>query len=193
MADDRGEMDGGEEVTTGYVYSGWCQTSVPHQSPKDNSAIWKLETETLTLLVEPGARVRKDGLTEYVGVPFRPQGSPNPHLFAIGSFENWIARCTARKELARLTIRKGIVTWKMRRSWTTSISWRARSTNCSSGSPGAPRLMPTVSASGAFKSCWTSAGICFANAGHDASLDSIPMRRAFVTKKRWKITPADAT
>jgi hypothetical protein len=62
-----------EEAATGYVYSGWCQTGLPHRSPKDNSAIWKLETETLTLLVEPGARVRKDGVTEHVGVPFGPK------------------------------------------------------------------------------------------------------------------------
>ena len=46
-----------EDMGTGYMYSGWCQTALPHRRPPDNSTIWKLETESMTLLVEPGIRV----------------------------------------------------------------------------------------------------------------------------------------
>ena len=61
-----------EEETggTGYTYSGWCQTALPHRRPADNSAIWKLQTDSMTLLIEPGARVAPDGTPTYVGVPF---------------------------------------------------------------------------------------------------------------------------
>jgi replication initiator protein len=59
-----------EDTGTGYMYSGWCQTALPHRRPTDNSAIWKLETESMTLLVEPGVRVTANGDPTHVGVPF---------------------------------------------------------------------------------------------------------------------------
>lgn len=58
-----------ENIGTGYTYSGWCQTALPHKRPKDNAAIWKLETESMTLLVEPGVKVQQ-GSPIHVGVPF---------------------------------------------------------------------------------------------------------------------------
>ena len=54
----------------GLFYSGWCQTALPHRRPPDNSTIWKLETESMTLLVEPGVRVLPSGEPAHVGVPF---------------------------------------------------------------------------------------------------------------------------
>jgi hypothetical protein len=59
-----------EDMGTGYMYSGWCQTALPHRRPSDNAAIWKLETDSMTLLVEPGVRVAPGGDPVHVGVPF---------------------------------------------------------------------------------------------------------------------------
>ena len=54
----------------GLHVSGWCQTALPHRRPPDNSTIWKLETESMTLLVEPGVRVMPNAEPAHVGVPF---------------------------------------------------------------------------------------------------------------------------
>jgi hypothetical protein len=59
-----------EDIGTGYIYSGWCQTALPHRRPSDNTLIWKLETDSMTLLVEPGVRVQPGGQPTHVGVPF---------------------------------------------------------------------------------------------------------------------------
>ena len=59
-----------EDIGTGYMYSGWCQTALPHRRPSDNAVIWKLETDSMTLLVEPGVRVAPGGDPVHVGVPF---------------------------------------------------------------------------------------------------------------------------
>lgn len=59
-----------EDIGTGYMYSGWCQTALPHRRPADNATIWKLETDSMTLLVEPGIRVIPGGNPVHVGVPF---------------------------------------------------------------------------------------------------------------------------
>lgn len=58
-----------EDIGTGYMYSGWCQTALPHKRPRDDAAIWKLETDSMTLLVEPGVRMQS-GNPVHVGVPF---------------------------------------------------------------------------------------------------------------------------
>lgn len=59
-----------EDLGTGYIHSGWCQTALPHRRPKDGSAIWKLETDNMTLFVEPGIRMQANGTPAHVGVPF---------------------------------------------------------------------------------------------------------------------------
>ncbi|WP_419897271.1 replication protein RepA [Roseomonas sp. USHLN139] len=59
-----------EDIGIGYIHSGWCQTALPHRRPEDNAAIWKLETDSMTLLVEPGLRLGPDGQPAHVGVPF---------------------------------------------------------------------------------------------------------------------------
>jgi hypothetical protein len=59
-----------EDIGTGYMYSGWCQTALPHRRPADDAAIWKLETDSMMLLVEPGVRVSPGGEPVHVGVPF---------------------------------------------------------------------------------------------------------------------------
>lgn len=59
-----------EDIGTGYMYSGWCQTALPHKRPADDAAVWKLETGSMTLLVEPGIRVVPGGDPIHIGVPF---------------------------------------------------------------------------------------------------------------------------
>ena len=59
-----------EDVGTGYMYSGWCQTALPHRRPTDDTKIWQLETDSMTLLVEPGVRMTAQNTPEHVGVPF---------------------------------------------------------------------------------------------------------------------------
>jgi Plasmid encoded RepA protein len=58
-----------EDLGIRYLYSGWCQTALPHRRPSDNASIWKLETDSMTLLVEPGVRILA-GQPVHVGVPF---------------------------------------------------------------------------------------------------------------------------
>ena len=60
---------GDEDVGGGYIYSGWCQTALPHKRPANNAEIWKLDNGTTTLLVEPGVRMQH-GEPVHVGVPF---------------------------------------------------------------------------------------------------------------------------
>ena len=56
-----------EGSAVGFVYSGWCQTALPHRRRPDDE-IWKVEAERVRLLVEPGARA--DGAR--IGVPYGP-------------------------------------------------------------------------------------------------------------------------
>lgn len=59
-----------EDISTGFVYSGWCQTGLPHKRPVTDSLVWKVQTDALTLLVEPGFRVGPAGSPIPVGVPY---------------------------------------------------------------------------------------------------------------------------
>jgi Plasmid encoded RepA protein len=59
-----------EDITTGFVYSGWCQTGLPHKRPAAENLVWKVQTDSLTLLVEPGFRVGTTGPPVPVGVPY---------------------------------------------------------------------------------------------------------------------------
>jgi len=52
-----------------HLYSGWCQTALPHRRPADNAAVWRA-TDSMTLLVEPGLRVQPGRGHVHVGVPF---------------------------------------------------------------------------------------------------------------------------
>lgn len=60
-----GDEDGG----IGFIFSGWAQAALPHRRLADD-AVWQLETERVTLLVEPGRRAITGGETQWVGVPF---------------------------------------------------------------------------------------------------------------------------
>src|ERR1700759_4304222 len=58
-----------EEVGVGFLYSGWGQAAFP---PKRlaSDRVWKIETERIALVVEPGRRNILGGATEWAGVPY---------------------------------------------------------------------------------------------------------------------------
>ena len=58
-----------EDNALGFLYSGWCQSALPHRKLADD-AVWQLRGERLTLLVEPGRRVVPEGEPIPVGVPY---------------------------------------------------------------------------------------------------------------------------
>ena len=58
-----------EDAGVGFLYSGWCQAALPHKKLADDAA-WKIETERVTLIVEPGRRNIQGGGMEWVGAPY---------------------------------------------------------------------------------------------------------------------------
>jgi len=59
----------GEAATL--IYSGWCHAGLPHRRTS-NDQDWRIQTEYLTLVVEPGKIPNKDGSTTFIGVPYGP-------------------------------------------------------------------------------------------------------------------------
>lgn len=57
-----------EDPSLGFLYSGWCQTGLPHRR-LDDDQIWLLETTYVRLMVEPGS-VKRDGVPARIGVPY---------------------------------------------------------------------------------------------------------------------------
>src|SRR4051812_40719766 len=57
-----------EDAGVGFLYSGWCQAAMPHKKLA-NEAVWKVATERVTLIVEPGRRNLEGNETEFCGVP----------------------------------------------------------------------------------------------------------------------------
>lgn len=57
-----------EDGDVGFVYSGWAQAALPHRRLPDDET-WQIQTEKVTLLVEPGKRIT-DGKPISVGVPY---------------------------------------------------------------------------------------------------------------------------
>jgi Plasmid encoded RepA protein len=58
-----------EEAGVGFLYSGWCQAALPHKRLTDD-AVWKVQTERVTLVVEPGRRNLAGDDTAFCGVPY---------------------------------------------------------------------------------------------------------------------------
>jgi len=58
-----------EDAGIGFLYSGWCQAALPHKKLADD-AVWKVQTERVTLVVEPGRRNLLGDDTQFVGVPY---------------------------------------------------------------------------------------------------------------------------
>jgi hypothetical protein len=59
-----------DKVVRSHVYSGWCHAGMPHKRPRIDDSNWRIETDYVTLLVEPGTRVQADGGETPVGLPF---------------------------------------------------------------------------------------------------------------------------
>jgi hypothetical protein len=58
-----------EDSSVGFIYSGWTQAALPHKRLVDD-AVWKISSEHVTLLVEPGRRAVDSSEPEWVGVPY---------------------------------------------------------------------------------------------------------------------------
>jgi Plasmid encoded RepA protein len=56
-----------EDHEIGFLYSGWAQAALPHRRLPDDE-IWQVETDRVTLLVQPGARPGKPPVQ--IGVPY---------------------------------------------------------------------------------------------------------------------------
>jgi Plasmid encoded RepA protein len=58
-----------EQSDISFLFSGWAQAALPHRRIADD-AVWRVETEHVTLLVEPGRRPLPGGENLWVGVPY---------------------------------------------------------------------------------------------------------------------------
>jgi hypothetical protein len=58
-----------EDSGVGFLYSGWCQAALPHKRLADD-AMWRVDTERVALLIEPGRRTSPGGGAAWVGVPY---------------------------------------------------------------------------------------------------------------------------
>jgi hypothetical protein len=53
----------------GFLYSGWCQAALPHRRLPDSEG-WQVNSERVTLIVQPGMRPTTAGTPAPVGVPY---------------------------------------------------------------------------------------------------------------------------
>ena len=58
-----------EQSEIAFLFSGWAHAALPHRRIPDD-ALWRVETEHVTLLVEPGRRPLPGGENAWVGVPY---------------------------------------------------------------------------------------------------------------------------
>src|SRR3954453_4319959 len=59
-------VDDGE---IGFLYSGWAQSALPHRRLADDTN-WQVQTDYVTLIVQPGLRPSPTGIPTHVGVPY---------------------------------------------------------------------------------------------------------------------------
>ena len=57
-----------ENLRTAFLFSGWCQTALPHKRLPDDE-VWMLKADYVRLMIEPGS-VEEGGKPVRVGVPF---------------------------------------------------------------------------------------------------------------------------
>ena len=60
---------GNEESGIGFLYSGWCQSALPHKRIADDQP-WLVQHDRMSLLVEPGRRIESNATTTLIGVPY---------------------------------------------------------------------------------------------------------------------------
>lgn len=65
-----------DKLIKGHVYSGWCHAGMPHRRPAQQDTNWRIETDYVTLLIEPGTRVDASGTETSIGVPFGAYARP---------------------------------------------------------------------------------------------------------------------
>jgi hypothetical protein len=53
----------------GFLYSGWCQAALPHRKLPDSEG-WQVNSDRVTLIVQPGMRPTPSGAPAPVGVPY---------------------------------------------------------------------------------------------------------------------------
>jgi Plasmid encoded RepA protein len=58
-----------EDTGIGFLYSGWCQAALPHKKLSDDQ-VWKVKTERVTLVIEPGRENLPGDDMKWVGVPY---------------------------------------------------------------------------------------------------------------------------
>lgn len=58
-----------EDNAVGFLYSGWCQAALPHRRLPDAEG-WQIQSERVTLVVEPGMRPTATGKPAPIGVPY---------------------------------------------------------------------------------------------------------------------------
>src|SRR3954470_23205101 len=58
-----------EDSEIGFLYSGWAQAALPHKRLPDDGH-WQVQTDRVTLVVQPSIRVLPDGTAIHVGVPY---------------------------------------------------------------------------------------------------------------------------
>ena len=58
-----------EQTDIAFLFSGWAHAALPHRRIADD-AVWRVETEHVTLLVEPGRKPLPGGENAWVGVPY---------------------------------------------------------------------------------------------------------------------------
>jgi Plasmid encoded RepA protein len=93
-----------EDGGVGFLYSGWCQTALPHRRLPDGDG-WQIQTERTTLIVEPGMRPGPAGKPSPVGIPYGSRArliliflqseaikSRSREIELGGSLRSWLAR-----------------------------------------------------------------------------------------------------
>ena len=58
-----------ESFERNFLFSGFALAGLPHKRIADDKE-WRVETDHITLLVEPGRRILADGTNPFVGVPY---------------------------------------------------------------------------------------------------------------------------
>ena len=58
-----------EDPAIGFLYSGFCQAALPHKRLPDAEG-WHVQSDRVSLIVEPGMRLGRAGALEPVGVPY---------------------------------------------------------------------------------------------------------------------------
>jgi hypothetical protein len=58
-----------EQTDIAFLFSGWAHACLPHRKI-DDDAVWRVETDHVTLLVEPGRYPLRSGENKWAGVPY---------------------------------------------------------------------------------------------------------------------------